>query len=78
MSYVPMRLDAANEKEIHLVISERNARALLEKLTWDSARTIVSPAAEGEPKVYLSIEPDDEHYRTREPGVMLNKAKEIY
>jgi hypothetical protein len=73
-----MRLDKNTPEEIRLTISERNARALLEKLTWDSARTIVWPAAEGEPKVYLSIEPDDEHYGPREPGVMLNKAQELY
>lgn len=50
---------------LRVVLSERNLRALLSKLTMpDSACTITM---EG---VYVSAEPDDQHYADRGPGPM--------
>lgn len=56
-------------EENKLVISERNARALLAKLEGypeESACTIGTP--EGD--FWLQIEPDEVHYKDRPAGIM--------
>lgn len=50
---------------IRVVLSERNLRALLSKLSLPgSACTIYTD------RVYVSAEPDDQHYQGRTPGMM--------
>ena len=58
---------------IRVILSERNLKALLAKLQQgDSARTIVRRNEDGNGPllVYVSSEPDDQHYGNREPGEM--------
>lgn len=59
-----MRIEQYNGL-LRIVLSERNLRALLSKLALpDSACTI---AKDG---IYVSAEPDDQHYVGRTPGPM--------
>lgn len=57
---------------LHLVLSERNVRALLAKLSGYpdlSARTIIKSAEDGS-RVAVTIAPDSEVYANRQPGGM--------
>lgn len=73
-----MRIDKFSPFEIEIAFSKRNLQALLEKLEWNSARTIVKQ--EGPLKLTVRIEPDDVHYVSPEgpPGIMLNGKGDLY
>ncbi len=57
-----------------IVLSKRNLTALLEKLDWDSVRSIVAPDSH----IIISAESDDIHYKDRDPGPMINAKGVIY
>lgn len=66
-----MRIERLPDKPLRVILSERNLKALLVKLTLpDSACTIYMDG------VYVSSEPDDQHYGDRVPGEM-HPATEI-
>lgn len=65
-----MRIESLH-RGLRIVLSERNLRALLSKLTMpDSARTISKTADDDSLAIYVSAEPDDQHYQGRLPGPM--------
>ncbi|MBV8364846.1 MAG: hypothetical protein JO193_09805 [Candidatus Eremiobacteraeota bacterium] len=71
-----MRLEVSGGT-IHVTLSKRNLLALLEKLTWNSARTIRFQADEA--TLVVSAEPDELHYANRAPpGPMINARGEMY
>ena len=73
-----MRLELNhNNRIIYATLSKRNLLALLEKLTWNSARTIRFQTEEA--TLVVSAEPDDIHYANRAPpGPMINARGETY
>lgn len=64
-----MRLERLSQSHLRLVLSERNLRALLSKLSMpDSACTIQMD--DGSEMVSVSSESNDQHYVNRVPGHM--------
>lgn len=62
-----MRIERIGTFSLRIILSERNLRVLLSKLTMpDSARTIATIADDGT-NVFISSEPDDQHYANRLP-----------
>lgn len=72
-----MRIDKIEEKNIEITLSERNLQTLLEKLTWDSARTIQIQSTDGT-LLTVHSESNETHYANRSAGIMLNKDGKIY
>jgi len=67
-----MRLERNLRGGPRVILSHRNILALLHKVGWEeSARTISGDGAE------VMVEPDDIHYRDREPGEMHPKTEEF-
>jgi hypothetical protein len=74
-----MRIDLNEDGTLKaIVLSKRNLLALLEKLEWDSARTIICNDKGME--IPIKAEPDVIHYfgRAIPPGIMKNKDGNIY
>jgi len=72
-----MRLELDNESNtIHVTLSRRNLKALLDKLSWPSAGTIRFQR-DGITLV-VSSESDEVHYAGRLPGPMMNPRGELY
>lgn len=58
-------------QQFRVVLSERNLRSLLSKLRLpDSACTISKTTDDGAVTIFVSAEPDAQHYADRTPGPM--------
>lgn len=72
-----MRIERVGSS-IRVTLSERNLRALLSKLRMpDSACTIYMSTDGDVPGIYVSAEPDDQHYAGRTPGRMHPITEEV-
>ena len=54
---------------LRVVLSERNLKTLLSKLTMPDSACTICTSLDGA-VFYVSAEPDDQHYNGREPGPM--------
>lgn len=76
-----MKVEFAEGRVVRLEMTRRNLKTLLTKLDWNaqlrpelsslaSACTLISPGGD----VVVKAVEDDEHYRDRAPGPVLNNA----
>jgi hypothetical protein len=72
-----MRIDKFNHKEIEITLSKRNLEALLDKLNWDSARTITF-TDENDVHLVVHSEHNETHYSHRTPGTMVTREGTRY
>jgi hypothetical protein len=72
-----MRLDRHDNEVIEITLSKRNLETLLEKLNWDSKRTLCIDTPEGI-TLQVKAEPNEIHYATREPGPILDHLGNVW
>lgn len=84
-----MRLDSVTPMRVAITLSKRNLLALLSKVDEEgSGRTIfMDYPMRGHPQVndgnpftltlYVRVEPDEQHYKGRDPGAMIGWTEEF-
>lgn len=59
-----------NGETVAVTLSERNLRALLDKLTWEESERTIFRDCENGMRLVVVAEPNEVHYANRPPGQM--------